>query len=131
MARFQIITLVDITQTNPHRSETDSHLLAQQANFNSLVQAIGLRSNISWIKDPTMHTGALPANIAGKAKHWVWEFDCEREDVFLKGADPVGLLADDLHNVPIIDQLKNSVDLAPAAFQTKGPNINSWLSIVI
>lgn len=130
MARYQIITLVDITRTNAGRTETDKIKVSQQANFNSLVQAIGLRSNISWIKDPKMINGALPGDIDGKAIHWIWEFDCEREDVFLKDTDPVGLLVDDLHNVPIIDQLLNSVDLTPAAFQTKGTNTNTWLTII-
>lgn len=130
MARYEIITLVDITRTNPARTETNKIKLAQQANFNSLLQAIGLRSNVEWSRDPRIKTGSLPNDIGGKATHWVWEFDVEREDVFLKDKDPVGLLIDDLHNVPIIDQLENSVDLDPAAFQTKGSNINTWLTII-
>jgi hypothetical protein len=52
MPRYQIVTLVDITRTNPTRSETDQHLLAQQANFNTLLQSIGLRSNVEWAVDP-------------------------------------------------------------------------------
>lgn len=130
MARYQIITLVDVTRTNPARSETDSLKIAQQSNFNSLLQAIGLRSNVDWVRDPKMNTGRLPDNIEGKANHWIWEFDVEREDVFLKDNDPVGLLKDDLHGVPIIDNLLNTVELNPSAFQTKGDAINTWLSII-
>lgn len=130
MARYQIITLVDITRTNPHRSETDKKKISQQANFNSLLQAIGLRSNVSWVTDPKMNTGALPADIDGKANHWIWTFDVEREDVFLEGNDPVALLVNDLHGVPIIDDLDNSIEITPAAFQTKGKNQNTWLSIM-
>ena len=130
MARYQIITLVDITRTNPTRDEQDKTKVNQQANFNSLIQAIGIRSNVEWIRDPKKHTGSLPHPIDGKATHWIWEFDVERDDVFLKDNDPVGLLVDDLHGVPVIDGLENSVDLTPAAFQTKGKNINSWLTII-
>lgn len=130
MARFQIITLVDITRTNPHRSETDRLKLAQQANFNSLIQAIGLRSNISWNADPKFYDGRLPKHIDGKANHWIWEFDCEREDVFLKDNDPVMLLVEDLQGVPIIAGLRDSADIKIPAFQTKGEDSNTWVSQV-
>jgi len=127
MARYRIITLVDITRADPDKKETDPVKKNQQANFNTLVQTIGLRSNITWIKDPQKKTGSLPLSIKGKATHWIWEFDCEREDVFLKNLDPTGLLADDLHGVPVIDRLENSTDISPAAFQTKNDNQNTWV----
>ncbi len=127
MARYTITTLVDITRTQPTRSETDKVKLGQQSNFNSLIQAIGLRSNISWEKDPKMHTGSIPTT-NGKANHWIWDFDTERDDSFLKDRDPVGLLVDDLQGVPIITGLTESGDLYPAAFITVGENTNTWVS---
>lgn len=127
MARYQIITLVDITRSNAPRSETNRLKQGQQANFNSLIQAIGMRSNIDWSKDPTMDTGRIPHQ-TGKANHWVWEFETERDLVFFKSdADPVGHLLDDLNGVPIISQLNNSVDLDPAVFKTKGNSPNTWV----
>lgn len=128
MARYQIITLVDITRSQPNRDETDVIKLGQQANFNSLLQAIGLRSNIEWQRDPQHYKGRLPDPIEGKADYWVWEFEVEREDVFLKGDDSVGLLKDDLHGVPIIENLQNTNDFDPAIFQSKGNNINIWIT---
>ena len=130
MARYKIITLIDITRSQPAREETDKIKLGQQANFNSLLQAIGLRSNVEWNRDPKKHTGTLPDRIGGKATHWIWEFDCEREEVFSKDGDLVGLLLDDLQGVPIIDLLENSADINPAAFQTKGNDINTWVTII-
>ena len=127
MARFQIITLVDITQTNPHRSETDQHLLSQQANFNSLIQAIGLRSNVVWLSSPKERNGALPRDIDGKAVYWTWTFDVERDDVFLRDGNSVALLIDDLNGVPVIPNLNNSVDLDPACFISKGETANVWV----
>lgn len=127
MARYQIITLIDITRTKIDRADTDQKKRNQQANFDSLVQAIGLRSNIQWTVDPCRYTGVLPQNIGGKAAHWIWDFDVEREEVFLKDNDPVGLLIDDLHGVPIIANLDNTADIYPAAFQTKGDNINTFV----
>lgn len=128
MERYTITTLVDITRSNCHRSEIDKVKIGQQANFNSLRQSIELRSNIVWDNDPKFNSGALPMELDGKANYWTWEFSAEREDVFKKGDDPVGLLVDDLHGVPIIDQLHNSVDLTPSIFNTKGTAANTWIS---
>ncbi len=130
MARYKIVTLIDITRSQPSRDDVDPIRIGQQANFNSLLQAIGLRSNVEWARDPKKHTGSLPDRIGGKATHWIWEVDCEREDVFLKDNDPVGLLVDDLHGVPVIADLENSADIDPAAFQTKNDNQNTWLTII-
>ena len=131
MARYKIVTLIDITRSNITRSETDKIKIGQQANFNSLVQAIGLRANISWHSDPVRDTGTLPNPFKGKATYWFWEFDTERTDEFLKDENPVGFLIDDLHGVPIIDNLLNSVDIYPAAFQTNGNNKNTHVEIIL
>ena len=127
MARYRIVTLVDITRSQPSRDTTDSTLLGQQANFNSLVQAIGMRSNVTWIQDPELHNGRLPIG-PGKAAHWILQFDAEREDVFLNQGDDVALLVNDLDGVPIVDQLNNTVELTPAVFRSQGDNINIWCS---
>ena len=131
MARYQIKTLVDITRTNVTRSDTDEVRIGQQHNFNSLVQAIGLRANVQWDTDPSMHSGTLPKPFNGKANHWVWQFEVEQPDIFLKGNDPVGLLVDDINGVPVVPNLKNTADIHPAVFQTKGENINTYISIIL
>lgn len=120
MPWYTITSLVDITRTTPARDETDKKLLAQQSNFNSLIQAIGLRSNVEWDKDPIKDTGSLPLPFEGKGSYWVWDFYVERDEVFLDNNDPVGLLKQDLHNVPIINGLEETVDLQPSVFQTQG-----------
>jgi len=127
MSTYKIVTVVDITRTQPSRIETDKLKLAQQANFNSLCQAIGLRSNFGYQLDPKQETGSLPHDLGGKATHWVWEFDTERPDLFLHDSDPVGLLKQDLHGVPIINQLNNTADIDPAIFQTHGKKANIWI----
>jgi len=130
MPRYQIITLVDITRSQAHRSETDRIKVGQQANFNSLIQAIGIRSNPTWTKDPTLNTGRLPEPHTGKCHHWIWDFDIEQEQIYLKGSDPVGLLLEDLHNIPIVPNLLNTADIHPAVFQTTGPDPNTWVTII-
>jgi hypothetical protein len=130
MARYKIITLVDITRSNPTRSETDQLKLGQQSNFNSLIQTIGLRGNLEWNNDPCDIHGALPFPLTGKARYWTWEFSTEREMLFHKEANPVGLLEDDLQGVPIIDNLNNTVEFKIPIFQTSGNNQNIWIEII-
>jgi hypothetical protein len=130
MARYKITTLIDITRTNPDRTETDQLKLAQQANFNSLIQAIGLRANPEWLSNPKQLSGRLPEPFEGKGTYWIWQFDVEREDVFLDGINPVGLLIKDLHGVPVISDLSNTADITPAAFQTNNGNTNTYVEII-
>ena len=126
MARYQIITLVDITRTEPSRNETDEIKIMQQANFNSLLQAIGLRANVEWTSDPKRVEGRLPRDIGGKATHWIWNFYTERDYLFEDTESPVGLLVNDVNGVPVIDNLTNSVTIDPACFISKGKNTNIW-----
>jgi hypothetical protein len=86
-----------------------------------------LRANVFWSADPKYVNGSLPLGLGGKAAHWEWQFDTEREDVFRKGNDAVALLVDDLNGVPVIDGLNNSVDLNPSAFVSKGDKPNIWV----
>lgn len=128
--RYKIITLVDITRTNSSKTESDPVKVKQQANFNSLIQAINLRSNIEVFTDPEFKKGRLPEPLSGKANHWIAEFEVEREDVFSNGIDPVALLVEDINGVPIIPDLNSSIDLDPPMFITKGDKANIWFSII-
>jgi hypothetical protein len=130
MVRYRIITLIDITRSKPAREEKNQLKIGQQSNFNSFLQAIGLRSNVDRSSDPKKYQGRLPAPADGKATYWVWEFECERDEVFSKDGDPVGLLLDDLNGVPIVPDLENSTDLNPSAIQTKGQNVNTWAEML-
>lgn len=128
MAIYEIITLVDITRSQPSRTETNKVKLGQQANFNALCQTIGLRTNFSYTSNPKKETGSLPANLGGKATHWIWRFESERDDVFLyNDTDHTYFLRNDLNGVPIINFLENSKDIDPAVFVTEGNSANTWI----
>ncbi len=116
MPIYKIVTLVDITRTEPSRTDPDKLKHAQQANFNSLLQTINLRANITWNHDPKRYEGTLPTPFEGRAAYWEWQFESEREDLFLENSNPVSLLQKDLHGVPVIDRLTNTVDLTPPIF---------------
>jgi hypothetical protein len=130
MPRYEITTLVDITRTHAVKTEPDQLKILQQNNFNSLRQAIELRSIVNWVNDPKRQEGRLPQGFDGKAAHWTWVFDVEREDLFLSGNDPVALLKDDLHGVPIVTGLTETAEIKPAAFQTKGDSVNTIVKII-
>lgn len=130
MARYKIITLIDITRTDVRKSEHDLKASGQQQNFDSLRQAIELRSNLEWAKDPLKKDGALPEPFRGKSRFWIWEFDVEREDVFLKNGDPVALLKEDINGVPIVTGLEESIDVYPPVFKTKGEDFNTFIEII-
>ena len=128
MERYKVISLVDITRSRASRSETDKIKIGQQSNFNSLIQAIGIRANIDWDQDPKQSDGRFPDPIEGAGTYWTWEFMTERVSVFLKDNDPVFLVNEDLHAVPVVNGLNNTVDITPSAFQTKGERRNIWIS---
>jgi len=119
MPSYKLITQVDITRTGPDRDNTDIVRQAQQSNFNSLVQGIELRANVDWEQDPVM--------VEGETNTWHWTFFVEREDVFLNGDNPVGLLLEDLNGIPIINHLPNTPNLTHPAFKTRGADRNTWV----
>ena len=125
--RYQITTLVDITKTNPHRGSTDSLTLGQQSNYNTLIQTIGLRANIDSSIDPITTTGRLPSPFTGKGAYWTFIFEVERDDIFAKDTDPIGLLKDDLDSVPVVTGLKDTVNFKLPVFQTTGTLINTHI----
>ena len=120
MARYEIKTTVDITRSNPDRADPDQVKQAQQSNFNSLIQGIGMRANITWGHDPIRMEEDSQAV-------WSWEFEVEREGVFMKDEDPVALLKQDLHGIPIIKNLTNTIDFRQAIFSTHGEQQNIWV----
>lgn len=130
MPRYKIITLIDITRTGATKNNGTQFQVSQQHNFNSLRQAIELRSNVQWHTDPLKLNGQLPDNIDGKSVYWTWEFEVERDEVFLHENNHVKLLLDDLNGVPIIPDLENNIEITPAAIQTYGNNINTWAVIL-
>jgi hypothetical protein len=104
--------------------------IGQQSNFNSLIQSIGLRSNVEWNRDPEMKDGRLSGPFQGKSNHWIWEFEVERERVFEQDNDPVALLKEDLNGVPVVVGLRETAEIRPAVFQTKGEFQNTLIEII-
>jgi hypothetical protein len=131
MDRYRITTLVDITRSQPSRIDTDAKKHGQQSNFNSLFQAINMRTNIANDRAPISDSGRLPNPWTGKARFWVYEFETERSEVFWNNGDPVGSLKDDLDGVPVVDFLDNTTNFPVPIFVTRGEHINTIIEQII
>jgi hypothetical protein len=119
--RFIIHTVVDITETNARRGQADKLSLDQQANYNTLIQTIGLRVNADPIElsESIKDVGKLTFGDAIKGKQRVWTFEFDNP---FEGALSEDSLNDDFDLVPVITNLNETVNIHNSIFCTKNPN---------
>jgi hypothetical protein len=116
--RFELKTLIDITETGARRGE-DTHQYNQQQNFLTLFQTISLRANPIVRRKPTVEKCNI-SNLGfgkkykGTHRVWSWTFDFESED-----QHSLELLENDITLVPIITKLDETVKIDVGAFITK------------
>lgn len=129
--RYKIHTLVDITRTGQYRNETGMELARhQQQNFDTIVQTIGMRANLAYLNPPKVkidmptHYGLDGTELANI---WIFEWEVDKEDLFLHLDDPVGRLKEDFEFVPYISGLTETVKYSPAIFR---PGVNISFEIV-
>ena len=123
---IEILTFVDITRTGVTRPTQGTQMqIDQNRNFTTLCQCIELRSIMSYTDLPTsvvqdikgMGFGSV---YRGKQRVWTFRFLPDRTGVYKddKGND-IGLLLSDLHAVPIIKNLTESINIDVAIFDLK------------
>lgn len=127
---FTVATLIDITATNgtdqyPNGTENDKNfsniIRNQRRNLTSFLQSISLRCNHIYITDPVPHYGGDLSKFGTHYKNgtiWTFNFGVEHKGVFDLPGQPGGGLANDLHNVPIITGLLETVSIEPAIIDT-------------
>lgn len=137
MKRFFIHTLVDITETKVYRHQESEPLAkSQQQNFNTLMQTIGLRVNPSYDKRPTIKEENLENwnfGVEYKGKHRIWnfEFAIEYEQGLTdEQGNEAGLLIRDLHFVPIISELNETINIKLPVFDTESVEYRNILIYV-
>lgn len=137
MKTFKIYTLVDITETKQYRKDPLRELQwQQQQNFSMLLQTIGMRANPLQIK-------SFPADMIDvkdfmfgteiQGNHLVWEleFQIEYDNAFTDDhGDETALLKRDLHFVPVISGLEETVNLRLAVFDTSSTENRNTLVYV-
>lgn len=126
MEKVTVVTLVDITETKQFRSEIGRDLARhQQQNFLTLLQTIGMRVNPTYDRPPRSEIIDLSeprfgSELTGKQKIWIFEFYFDYEGGLTNEAgNRCGLLVEDLHLVPVIDKLSESIALEIPMFDTK------------
>ena len=128
MQIIEISTLVDITNTDVVRINQGSQLeIDQQRNFVTLIQCAEIRSIISYDTPPVVKTVDVKglgfgSDFKGLQRVWTFTFIPDRSDVYTDAnGDPLGELVNDLHAIPIIKNLTESVNIAKAVFNCDSP----------
>jgi hypothetical protein len=120
--RYELYTTVDITSTGQYRPGADNAYKSEQ-NFQTVLQTIGLRANISYDKLPqasNVNGKLLGFNTSEIIKVWIFEFETERDFLFQVDEDPVGYLIKDFEGVPYIAGLDESMTQNYDVFVTEG-----------
>lgn len=125
---YKLYTLVDITHTGQNRSESGKeHLRYKEQNFSTVLQTLGLRSNI-WYNYGPIAIEVKGSLVGFKTEELVrvWRFDwrTERENLYLENEDPVAFLKNDFHLVPYIKGLDERMEQDYAMFVTQEENSN-------
>lgn len=125
---YKLYTLVDISNTGQYRIESGKELdRLQEQNFNTLLQTIGIRANITYRNKPFMTevSGRLVGFDTDEIiRVWRFDFNTERDDLFLLDNDPVGYLKEDFHLVPYISALDELMEQKYAVFNVHPPGNN-------
>jgi hypothetical protein len=127
MDTIEIRTLVDITNTKANRLTQGTQLqIDQQRNFITLMQCIEIRSIVSYDKSPKIDEDQdlkkleFGSAYKGKQTVWTFRFSTDRDSVYLDdGGNPIGSLLDDVHEVPVIKNLTETINIDKSIFDCK------------
>ena len=149
MYEFRVHTLVDITEngvlTKPFPFKTpsgdvvhDKQTLAiarnQNNNFNTMLQLLQIRGNITWEVPPlritdTLGNSAFGTAYEGEQTSWHFSFFVEQNEVYGDTLNPTGQLIDDFHLIPIINFCKETATFPTNTLITQDQRvINTYFS---
>ena len=147
MHEYRIHTLVDITdngnlkQQFPFKTTADQvihdkHSLAiarnQNSNFNTLLQLLQMRANITWEVPPekindTLGNSNFGSFYEGKHNTWHFQFFTEQSGVYGNDDMMTSSLISDFHNVPIVSFCKETATFPLSTFDTENhKTINTY-----
>jgi len=125
---YKLYTLVDITHTGQTRSDPGREALRwKEQNFQTVLQTLGIRANVSYIQSPAIietagHVVGFDTNEIVRV--WRFDFATDRDMLYEHDGDPVAFLKQDFHLVPYIDGLDELMDQNYAVFNTADPGKN-------
>lgn len=128
--RWIIYTLVDITNTGVVRGSGKQR--NQQRNYETLQQTVSILAQPWTISDPVSLDYAprglkfgdeytFAREMFGEQRIWRWQFGVETPDVFGPLCE---LLTKNLHNIPIVTGLDETMPINTPVFSTSGANKN-------
>ena len=125
---YKLYTLVDITHTGQHRTEQGKESLRwKEQNFQTVIQTLGIRSNISYTNTP------FASEVSGRLvgfdtdeiiRVWRFDFRTDRDHVYELDGRPVGALMEDFTLVPYISGLDERMAQKYAVFNPEDPGKN-------
>jgi hypothetical protein len=125
---YKLYTTIDITHTGQFRNEPGRELERwQEQNFNTILQTIGIRANITFRHGPElfeMGGQTCGFEFSHTARVWRFDFYTEQDFMFELDNDHVGILKEMFAGVPYISGLTEQVEQNYAVFVTDGPNRN-------
>ena len=92
----------------------------QQRNLETLIQILGLRTQVFGLTDPVTDQ---------RGQRWMFEFETEAQGVYGPDQDPTLVLRADATGVPMLLELNNIPELDPFLV-TQGPRQNIWFAAV-
>jgi hypothetical protein len=126
MQIIEIKTLVDITNTKVTRLNQGTQLeLDQCRNFITLLQCVELRSIVSYDTSPVDEVVDVKglgfgSAFKGKQKVWTFKFSPDRKGAYVdETGNQAGVLVEDLHEVPVIKNLTETINIVKAIFDSK------------
>ena len=127
MQIIEIKTLIDITDAPVSRPNQGSAVeQGQYKNFITLKQCVELRSNIFYETAASYETRdqkdmGFGSKYKGKHTIWTFRFSPERQGAYNQNGDEIGCLLEDLHSVPVIKKLTETINIEKAVFDLKDP----------
>ena len=140
MHEYRIHTLVDITNNGnlkrqfPFKTKNeqvidDKHSLAmardQNSNFDTMIQILQMRTNITWehppqkIELPDLANHAFGSYYEGAHSTWHFQFFTEQSGVYGDIGDPTENLVEDFNLVPVITDCTNTAHMPIQTFVTQ------------
>lgn len=134
METIEIKTLIDITNSGVarHKLGLDKEH-SQYKNWITLLQCIGLRAIIEYDQDPQVDevdvkSVGFGTKYKGKHNVWTFRFTTDRSTSYEDETGKLGLLINDLHQVPVIEKLEETINISKAVFELRD---NGWCNTLI
>ena len=149
MYEYRVHTLVDITDNGIlqrqfpfkthsgdliHNKETLQVARQQNSNFNTMIQLLQMRGNITWDYPPmkintTLGNTSFGSAYEGKQNCWHFAFHVDQPEVYGDDRNPTSSLVDDFHLVPILNFCKETATFPTSTFITNNTQtINTYFS---